>query len=202
MKYVAAIAVFLIWSFGAYAQPTCTSEAPNAIACQSQAVNPQQTDIVLGQQATGPSRSNQTVKFSLSQLGSPPVGPSGAIQFNSNGSLNGSANATLGSSGNLYVTGLKDFGATFISSTSPTIPSTEMIALFDPTVNAISATIQPCNSGVPWDQWFKDATGESAIHTITLTPSSGTIDGSSSAQIGSAYADLHIHSNGGICVIL
>ena len=95
-----------------------------------------------------------------------------------------------------------DSGGTLITAASPTIPATYAIALFDPTSNAINAAIQGCNSGSGWDQWFKDATGQAATHIITLTPSAGTIDGAASAQIGSAYGALHIHSNGGICVIL
>ncbi len=52
----------------AKAQPTCNSSAPGSPQCQSQAVAPQLTDILLGAQATGPTRSNQTVKFSISQI--------------------------------------------------------------------------------------------------------------------------------------
>lgn len=61
-------AAFLFLPVAAFAQPACTPQAPGAPACQSQAVTPQATDIVFGQQATGPQRQNQTVKFSLSQL--------------------------------------------------------------------------------------------------------------------------------------
>jgi hypothetical protein len=72
-----------VFSRHASAQPTCNpSVAPNAVACQAQAVSPQPTDIVLGQQATGPSRANQTVKISLSQL----MSGSGSIMT---GSTNG-----------------------------------------------------------------------------------------------------------------
>lgn len=100
--------------------------------------------------------------------------------------------------------GSSDSGTTFITASTPTVPGTYSIALFDPTSNTITASIQACNQGTGkvWDQWFKDATGQSAVHIITLTPSAGTIDGSASAQIGSAYGALHIHSNGGACVIL
>lgn len=65
----ALFVLFLLFSLPALAQPACTTAAPNAIACQSQAVGLQSTDIVLGQQATGPARSNQTVKITLSQIG-------------------------------------------------------------------------------------------------------------------------------------
>lgn len=66
MRYL--IAFFLFWSGSAIAQPVCLPSAPSAIACQSPAVNPQLTDMVLGQQSNGPLRTNQTVKISLQQI--------------------------------------------------------------------------------------------------------------------------------------
>ena len=66
MRYL--IAFFLFWSGSAIAQPACLPSAPSAIACQSPAVNPQLTDMVLGQQSNGPLRTNQTVKISLQQI--------------------------------------------------------------------------------------------------------------------------------------
>lgn len=98
--------------------------------------------------------------------------------------------------------GFTDSGSTLIATPTPTIPTTYMTAMFNSTSNAITASIQACNSGAAWDQWFKDATGQSAVHTITLTPSAGTIDGAASAQIGTAYGAIHLHSNGVVCVIL
>lgn len=97
---------------------------------------------------------------------------------------------------------LTDSGTTLITAAAPTIPTTYTLALFDPTSNAIGAAIQACNGGTKWDQFFKDASGQAATHNITLTPSAGTIDGSATAIIGSAYGSLHIHSNGAICSIL
>ena len=66
MRYL--IAFFLFWSGSAIAQPVCFPSAPSAIACQSPALNPQLTDMVLGQQSNGPLRTNQTVKISLQQI--------------------------------------------------------------------------------------------------------------------------------------
>jgi hypothetical protein len=97
---------------------------------------------------------------------------------------------------------LTDSGTTLLTASSVTVPGTYNIALFDPTSNAIAATIQSCSSGSKWDQLFKDATGQAATHAITLTPSAGTIDGSSTALIGTAHGALHLHSNGNMCVIL
>lgn len=51
------------------AQPACvTGVAPGAIACQAAAVNLLPADILLGQQARGPNRANQTVRVSVQQL--------------------------------------------------------------------------------------------------------------------------------------
>ena len=82
MRYL--VAIFLLWAGAAVAQPTCSPAAPGAIACLSPAVTPLLSDIVWAQQATGPNRSNQTVKLSLAQIvamanlpgafASPPVG--------------------------------------------------------------------------------------------------------------------------------
>lgn len=52
----------------AEAQPACSPTNPGSLACQSQAVNPQLSDILAATQATGPLRSNQSVKLSLSQV--------------------------------------------------------------------------------------------------------------------------------------
>jgi hypothetical protein len=51
-----------------HAQPACLTTAPNAVACQQNGTNLQPSDIVLGQQSVGPSRNNQTVNFTLTQL--------------------------------------------------------------------------------------------------------------------------------------
>lgn len=57
----------LIFSTSAHADaPACT--VPNSYPCAAQAVNPQPTDILTGTQAQGPSRLNQTVKYSISQI--------------------------------------------------------------------------------------------------------------------------------------
>lgn len=50
------------------AQPVCNLTFPNQLACQPQASSLLLTDILLGQQQTGPSQSNQTVKVPISQL--------------------------------------------------------------------------------------------------------------------------------------
>ena len=63
------LVLFLLAVLPAYAVgPNCTPSAPNAVACQAPASNLQQTDVLLGQQATGPGRLNQTVKVMPSQI--------------------------------------------------------------------------------------------------------------------------------------
>jgi len=54
---------------------------------------------------SGLSLSGTFPNFTLSSTGSPPVGPSGAIQFNSGGILGGSGNATVDSNGNMRLGG-------------------------------------------------------------------------------------------------
>jgi hypothetical protein len=61
-------AAALLLPGAALAQPACTTLAPTAVACQAPAVNPQLSDILLGQQATGPTRLNETVRFPLSTV--------------------------------------------------------------------------------------------------------------------------------------
>jgi hypothetical protein len=70
-----ALAALLLAPLAAAAQPVCTSPGSGQMPCQSQAVNPQPTDIVLGTQATGPQRANQTVFLTLSQIGTALGGP-------------------------------------------------------------------------------------------------------------------------------
>lgn len=76
-KIIGAWLLLVLFISSAMAQPLCTSLAPNAVACQAQAVNPQLTDIVAATQATGPSRPNQSVKLSLSQI----LGLAGSTQY-------------------------------------------------------------------------------------------------------------------------
>jgi hypothetical protein len=97
---------------------------------------------------------------------------------------------------------LRDSGSAPITSASVTIPPTYEVALFDPTSNAITATIQACNAGRTWDQYYKDATKQAAVHNITLTTSGGTIEGSKSVSIHAAGESVHIHSNGTACYLL
>lgn len=123
-RFLIAGALFLALASPALAQPACTSAAPNAPACQGQATNPQPTDIVLGQQATGPSRSNQTVKFSLSQLGGTGSSSSGQLLMNSASTV---AGVTVGSglslsSGTLSATG-GGGGSGTVTSVGLTMPS-------------------------------------------------------------------------------
>jgi hypothetical protein len=66
MKKLAIL--LLLLPVAAHAQPACTTTAPNAPACAALAVSPALTDILFGQQATGPNRANQTVHFTLGQL--------------------------------------------------------------------------------------------------------------------------------------
>ena len=98
MRYL--VAFFLLWAGTAAAQPTCTTTAPGAISCLSPAVFPQLNDIVMGQQAAGPLRPNQTVQFSISQINSLLLGVSntwsGAQTFG--GGINAST-VNLGTSG-------------------------------------------------------------------------------------------------------
>ena len=68
MRYLLLLLLLLLFTSGAFAQPACTSQAPNAPACQSSATNFLPTDILLGQQATGPNRINQTVKVTPGNL--------------------------------------------------------------------------------------------------------------------------------------
>ena len=68
--------------------PTCTT-GTNSPACQAQGVNPQPSDIVLGQQATGPSRANQVVQFSLSQIQIPGSSTNGQILVNISNAIGG-----------------------------------------------------------------------------------------------------------------
>jgi hypothetical protein len=90
---IALAAALLAHATTVWAQPTCAFNSP---ACNQQGVNPQPTDIVLGQQAVGPSRNNQVVKFSLSQLVAGSVGTStpGQLLFNLGNSVSG---VTIGS---------------------------------------------------------------------------------------------------------
>jgi len=139
-------------------------------------------------------------------------GTSGYILYNNAGVIGnlpttGSGNVVLATaptlpSATLTSAAFGDSGTTLLTASTVTIPNTYQIALFDPTSNAIAATIQSCSSGTKWDQDFKDATGHAGTHAITLTPAAGTIDGSANAAIGTAYGSLHIHSNGAICSIL
>jgi len=69
MRILLLAIVGCLFSFGALAQPVCTTAAPNAIACQPPASNLQPTDVLLGQQAQGPDRANQTVRVPVSELG-------------------------------------------------------------------------------------------------------------------------------------
>jgi len=101
-----------------HAQPACLTTAPNAVACQQNGNNLQPTDIILGQQATGPSRSNQTVNFSISQIMSAGVPASVAsLSASGNANLNGTLTvggvATLNSS--LSVSGASTLHATTIT---------------------------------------------------------------------------------------
>lgn len=100
-----------------HAQPACLTTAPNAVACQQNGSNLQPSDIVLGQQSIGPSRNNQTVNFTLTQLmsaGMPAsfatLAASGAVNLNS--TLNVAGATTLGST--LSVAGASTLHATTI----------------------------------------------------------------------------------------
>lgn len=77
----------------AVAQPVCVGGL-NTPACRPQGVAPQQTDVVLGQQATGPSAANQVVKFSLSQLSGIGTSATGQLLINISGAVQG---VTIGS---------------------------------------------------------------------------------------------------------
>ena len=74
MKAIAFAIPPLLFSGIAAAQPVCDfNTAPNAPACQATSSNLQPTDILLGQQANGPNRPNQTVKVPVSQIGGLPL---------------------------------------------------------------------------------------------------------------------------------
>ena len=97
-RYLAALvlnAILLALSIAAgHAQPACLTTAPNAVACQQNGSNLQPSDIILGQQAIGPSRNNQTVNFTLTQLMSAGL-PASVSTLNANGAANLSSSLTV-----------------------------------------------------------------------------------------------------------
>jgi len=68
MKTILIAFIACFFCSGAWAQPSCTLQAPTAVACQAPAVNLQPTDVLLGQQANGPNRPNQNVQVPVSSL--------------------------------------------------------------------------------------------------------------------------------------
>jgi hypothetical protein len=71
MRLIVAFGMMAIAACPALAQPVCngaTGPTASTLPCFDQAVNPQPTDLLFGTQATGPTRTNQSVKVSLSQV--------------------------------------------------------------------------------------------------------------------------------------
>lgn len=97
----------------ASAQPICVSSNPGSVVCQSQAVNPQLSDVLAATQAVGPLRANQSVKMSLSQVLNLP-GSTQYVPFNG-GVLTGKL-TTVG-------TGAGSAGFSILPGTAPTSPA-------------------------------------------------------------------------------
>ena len=105
-RYLSALfitlALILASIASARSQPACLTTVPNSTACQAEGVNPQINDIVLGQQAVGPTRSNQSVKFTLGTL----VGSGFPVVAST---ITASGNTIIG--GSLSVTGVTTFSS-------------------------------------------------------------------------------------------
>lgn len=190
-KLLLALALFLI---PAAASAQCTGIFPASTVC--------------GVTAAGPSYPGP---LPLSSFALTPGGSIGQLQYNNGsgglGGAPGDCSVVLGSvvctgsagafgvtttlSYNSLIQKVRSSGAATVTVSA----TTDYLLCLDPTSNAIAVNL-PTTPATGLTYVVKDCTGKAYLHSITITPAAGNIDGAANYVINSSYVAIAITYTG------